>query len=59
MNTKIALGFMSFLDRLGDSLDGTGELFEGVLDPLQGGRDGFEDFGLWVCFGNAHESGFA
>ena len=42
VNSQITLGLVGFLDRLGDSLDGAGEAFEGVVDGLEAGGDALE-----------------
>lgn len=58
MDAQIALGFVRLLDRLGHSLDGSGEVVERCLDALEGGGDAFEDFGVGIGFRGAHESRF-
>lgn len=58
MDAQIALGFVGLLDRLGHSLDGSGEVVERCLDALEGGGDAFEDFGVGIGFRGAHESRF-
>jgi hypothetical protein len=35
MDAKVTLGFVGLLDRLGHSLDGTGEAIEGRLDGFK------------------------
>jgi hypothetical protein len=58
MDAQIALGFVRLLDRLGHSLDGSGEVVERCLNALEGGGDAFEDFGVGIGFRGAHESRF-
>lgn len=56
MDAKITFGFVGLLDRLGNTLNGTGELFKGVLEAFEGCCDAFEDFSLGVSFRGAHKS---
>jgi|688.fasta_scaffold414021_2 hypothetical protein len=58
MDAEIAFGFVGLLDRLGHSLDSAGEVVERCLDPLEGGSDAFENFGVGIGFRGAHERRF-
>jgi hypothetical protein len=48
VNSEISLGFMGFLDRFGDILDGCGEAFERGMNAFEARGDSFEKFHLRV-----------
>jgi hypothetical protein len=54
VDSKIAFGFMGFLNGLGYPLDGTGEVFEGVMDTLEAGSNALEEFRLGIGFWSGH-----
>lgn len=56
MDTEIALGFVGFLNGLGDPFHGSGEVLQRGLDAFQGSRDVLENLGVGICFWIAHES---
>ena len=55
LRAEIALGFVSFFDRLGHLLDGAREAFNGGMDRFQAGGDAFEHVELRVVLGRIHE----
>jgi len=54
MNAEITLGFMRFLDRFGNPLDGSVKMFEGCMDALQARGDALEEFRVGIGFWSAH-----
>jgi len=48
VNSEISLGFMGFLDRFGDILDGCRKAFERGIDAFEARGNSFEKFHLRV-----------
>ena len=51
MNTEVALGFVSLLDRLSNPFDGTCEALEARVDGFEAGGNALEEFRVEICFG--------